>query len=391
MLAAIASHHLLRQTLSPADRIHSATAAIEAKRYELALGILRGLTGPAENHPSTQYLRALAYLGLGKAVEAESAARSALMRGDPLSRTRDQAAYVLGASLVGQGRFSEGWPLFEAWRKFALQSHHELLEHEAPDREWSGQDLAGKHILVVMEQGRGDIIQFARFVPSLRALGAKVTLVCPDVGVAPILCDLADGVICGSGSVHDYHYWTRSMSLPLRLGVTLESLPSAPYIAWPESKTPDGAKVGFMSAGNPAHTNDQHRSMPPEDAERLARAIGAISLAPEDTGARDFLDTAAIIAGLDLVVTVDTSVAHLAGAMGKAVWIMLSAHSVDWRWQCRPTDSPWYPSAKLYRQRAPGAWGEVIDRIQVDLAAEGASHGPRSTAPGGSHLVELLV
>ncbi len=124
-----------------------------------------------------------------------------------------------------------------------------------------------------------------------------------------------------------------------------------------------------MAAGNPGHRNDANRSLKPDQAADLLSLPGAISLRPEDTGAADFAETADIVAGLDLVISVDTAVAHLAGAMGKPVWILLPATGTDWRWLRDRTDSPWYPSAKLYRQSRGEGWDGVISRVLLDASA----------------------
>jgi ADP-heptose:LPS heptosyltransferase len=124
--------------------------------------------------------------------------------------------------------------------------------------------------------------------------------------------------------------------------------------------------------GSPTHSNDRNRSLPPKAAAQLA-SLGR-SLAPEDTGAGDFRDTAGIVAGLDLVISVDTAVVHLAGAMGKPVWVLLPSVETDWRWGRSGRDSPWYPSARLYRQAKPGDWAPVLRKVAADLAAfQGAS------------------
>ena len=125
----------------------------------------------------------------------------------------------------------------------------------------------------------------------------------------------------------------------------------------------------MVTRGNPKHPNDAHRSLPPAQAKRLLDLPGAISLAAEDTGVADFLDTAGLIAGLDLVISVDTSVAHLAGAMGKPVWILLPHLGTDWRWGLSGSETPWYPSARLWRQPGIGLWRPVVDAV-VEAAQE---------------------
>lgn len=131
---------------------------------------------------------------------------------------------------------------------------------------------------------------------------------------------------------------------------------------------PQRSRIGVCWKGNKEHANDANRSLDPRSARRLRRL--GMSLLPEHTGAWDFQDTADIIAGLDLVITVDTSVAHLAASLGKPTWILLPFVETDWRWMKGRTDSPWYPSATLYRQPAPGDWASVLDRIEQNLARD---------------------
>jgi hypothetical protein len=160
-------------------------------------------------------------------------------------------------------------------------------------------------------------------------------------------------------------YWVLLGSLPRLLGVTAETLAGAPYL----TVEPSGAGgVGVKARGSPSHRSDRYRSLP-DDAAAQLEMLGQ-SLDPAATGATDFLETARIIAGLDLVITVDTSIAHLAGALGKPVWILLASAHTDWRWLRGRSDSPWYASARLYRQDRPRAWDPVLRQVAADLASE---------------------
>jgi hypothetical protein len=156
-----------------------------------------------------------------------------------------------------------------------------------------------------------------------------------------------------------------SNSLPYRLGVTLDRLSGGAYLtAAPRWGI---GRIGVKTRGNPAHHNDADRSLPDAEAARLLALPGAVSLEPEDTGAHDFADTAEIIAGLDLVIAADTSTAHLAGALGKPVWILLPYVTTDWRWLSGRSDSPWYGSARLFRQHRPGDWSSLLDEVIAAL------------------------
>jgi hypothetical protein len=297
------------------------------------------------------------YVAMGRFDEAESAYRSALVAepGSPDARA------ALGRVLMGAGRYAEGWPLMEARRDRVGAAAKPVVG--CP--EWQGEDLRGKRLLVYPEQGFGDQIQFFRLLPKLAVDGAHVTVI-----THPALVRLFEGrgvavieALPGC-RIPDGDYWTLACSAPLHMGVTLETIPSAPYLPLPAVPTQG---IGVVTAGNPTHLNDRNRSLPPKAAAQLM-ALGR-SLAPQDTGARDFRETAEIIAGLDLVISVDTSVVHLAGAMGKPVWVLLPAVETDWRWLRGRADSPWYPSARLYRQTAPGAWGPVLEQVARDLEA----------------------
>jgi hypothetical protein len=163
-----------------------------------------------------------------------------------------------------------------------------------------------------------------------------------------------------------------TMSLAWRIGVTAQTVPGAAYLRattpWPDLG--DGFRIGIVARGSPANAQDARRSLPPEMEARLRALPGrVVGLDPAETGASDFADTAAIVAQLDLVISVDTAVAHLAGAMGKPCWTLLPKAGTDWRWLRERTDTPWYPAMRLYRQEADGDWGEVLDRVARDLEA----------------------
>jgi len=251
--------------------------------------------------------------------------------------------------------------------------------------EWKGEALAGRSILVWYEQGFGDQIQFARFAQALKARGAAhVALGCrPALTALLATAPGVDEVIAvprgAQVAIRPYDCWSRYFSLPGHLGVTLETLPAQPYLSapadrrvrWaPEPGSPRiGPQIGLAWRASPTGFNAAHKNVPDALAQRLLD-LGARSLHPEDTGAADFADTAALIEGLDLVISIDTSVAHLAGALGKPCWTLLPRVHTDWRWLRARTDSPWYPSMRLYRQPAAGDWSAVIDQVAADLRAQ---------------------
>jgi tetratricopeptide (TPR) repeat protein len=276
--------------------------------------------------------------------------------------------------------------------------------------QWRGEEIGGKTILLHAEQGFGDTIQFVRYVPLLATRGAKIVLEVPD-SLRPLLGKL-NGVIAviGRGQPHpaiDLH--CPLMSLPLAFGTTLNTVPaSIPYLHAPADridawriKLPASGKfrVGLVWSGKPSHRNDHNRSIAfgrlapllaqdsehdgvdfvslqrdVRDADKAALSTSAV-LRP-DLESADFADTAAIIDTLDLVIAVDTAVAHLAGAMGKPLWLLLP-FSPDWRWMLNRDDSPWYASARLFRQPKIADWDSVVRRLSEALASEASTRQTR--------------
>ena len=316
-----------------------------------------------------------AYGEAGRIEDAEAQLRAALAI-DPADGLAEMA---LSSLYLSVGRYAEGWPLLAARARL----HPDVVPAvDLGIPEWTGQPLSGKSLLVWVEQGFGDQIQMARFAGSLKALGAaRVTL-----GCRPALAHLfttlagADAVVPiavgAAASVTPHDYWSRYFSLPGALGVTLETLPAEPYLAAPADRRARwagfgaGARAGLIWEASPTGFNAANKGLPRDQAQRLLDA-GAISLQPGDTGAADFADTAAMIETLDLVISIDTSVAHLAGAMGKPCWTLTPYVHCDWRWLRDRADSPWYPSLRLYRQTRGGDWSDTVDRVLADLAAAG--------------------
>ncbi|MFO1337329.1 MAG: tetratricopeptide repeat protein [Burkholderiaceae bacterium] len=268
---------------------------------------------------------------------------------------------------------------------------------------WQGEPLAGKHIAVVREQGLGDQLQFCRYAGALRAMGAEVTLVA-DGPLVPLLAEGLDGpsrvIEPGQMAAHRFDCWAFLLSLPHRLGTDEDHIPAdVPYLRAPADKLaawrqrlarPPGvrATVAVVWAGNPEHANNRNRSARLADLAPLFALPGlrfvslqkgapadelhgspwagqVLDLAPD---LHDFADTAAALQAVDLLVSVDTSVVHLAGALGQPCWVML-AHGPDWRWLREGETSAWYPSLRLLRQPAPQDWAPVVRQLRERLAA----------------------
>jgi tetratricopeptide (TPR) repeat protein len=294
------------------------------------------------------------------------------------------------------GNFKDGWLDHEwRWQTPHFLNSPDIRPFDAPL--WLGQeDLAGKSILLYSEQGFGDVLQCARYVPLLAARGATVILE-THVPLAGLLARL-DGVaqVIPRGQPVPATDWRcPMMSLPLAFGTELGTIPApnhylradpARVAAWREVLGPASKpRVGLVWSGNPTHGNDSNRSL---DFDRITALLSdrfefftlQRDVRPTDQVAldldgrvrgfghelKDFGDTAALCELMDVVVSVDTSVAHLGGALGRPTWVLLPAIA-DWRWLRERRDSPWYPSARLYRQPAPGAWDAALAEVKADL------------------------
>lgn len=291
------------------------------------------------------------------------------------------------------GDFQAGWPLYEArW--------HSVLRGQArqyPQPLWLGDaDIAGNTLLVHAEQGAGDVIQFCRYLPLLAERGAQIMFSAPRE-LLPLLATLSgDVTLVGQGRLPDFDLHCPLLSLPLACGTTLTTIPAAtPYLAAAEQRRAgwqdrlgggDKPRIGLVWSGSPTHANDHNRSLPlsalapllelPCEFHSLQKQLRAGDVPLLEAGnlshhgpaLRDFADTAALIMQMDLVISVDTAVAHLAGALGKPVWVLLP-FAPDFRWLLERSDSPWYPSATLFRQPGPGDWPAVLARVRQNLAA----------------------
>ena len=315
-----------------------------------------------------------------------------------------------GISRLMLGDFERGLRKYEwRWKKKALTPPPRQFEQPL----WLGREpLRGKRILLYAEQGLGDTIQFCRYAKQAAALGAEVTLEVQ----APLKRLLSEGlegagrVLAQGEPLPPFDCQCPLLSLPLAFDTRLDSVPAeAAYLRADPARAAEwqarlgarkGPVIGLAWSGNPEHKNDRSRSIPLAEFARLAAGPGRfvslhqqvrdadlaalrerpdIAFFGDELG--DFADTAALAANLDLVVAVDTSVAHLAAALGLPVWLLLP-FSPDWRWMAERSDSPWYPSMRLFRQHGVGDWGGVLDRVAAELggfglaAARTAARGP---------------
>ncbi|MFL5298597.1 MAG: glycosyltransferase family 9 protein [Phenylobacterium sp.] len=302
--------------------------------------------------------------------EEALAQRQAAAAADPSDL---DARMSLGRALLALGRYAEGWPLLEARLE---QPGMARFKPRVSYPEWDGGPV--KSLTVWDEQGSGDTIQFARCLLTLQERGIEVTFVCRKA-LAPLMRELPIRVIEAERRMEDpaAEAWVMLASLPGRLGEEFGSLPGhSNYLrppaerreAWAKRIGP-GLHIGVVTHGNRAHVNDAERSLPAEAAAFLLTLPAAVTLSPElsPLPLRDFADTAAVLEHMALVITVDTAVAHLAGAVGRPTWVLLPHLGVDWRWGYQGAESRWYPSARLFRQPGPGDWASVLQEVAAAL------------------------
>lgn len=329
--------------------------------------------------------------------QAEVAFRRALM----LRAEFPLAEFNLATTLLMQGRYADGWPGYARYRDLFDSP---IRKFDQP--QWTGQAIPGQTLLVHADQGYGDAIQFVRFLERAREQSkARIVLLCPEP-LKPLLTGLksADTVVGEDDATPPFNFHVPLTFLPIVMRATDVTIPCpVPYLPTPQLKPPlrkilqslptDTRKVGLVWRGNPAQARDVLRSCPLQALAPLASVpnVTLISLQPQQSAQpqsegisagfpivdlagdiHDFADTAAVISALDLVVTVDTAVAHLAGALGAKTWVMLG-HTPDWRWQLGREDSPWYPQTRLFRQPTWGDWDAVVSRVCEELDRENCS------------------
>lgn len=327
-----------------------------------------------------------------------------LLRAIALESDNANAHLLMGEVLLARGEMRPGWNEYE-WR---VRVAGQALNPAVPSPVWNGMNLAGASILLIGDQGYGDCIQFSRYIRYVAERCARVLLCC-SAELAPVLRDVQGVGHCFSDASqtppHAVH--CRLSSLPFLFGTEMDTIPQpGPYIfaepakvsVWRERLNreigPGRKRVGLAWSGSAKHQNDHRRSLRLSQLGPVAaaqdRGVSFISLqkpAPERDRAdwrmfgempdysellTDFGETAALMACLDLVITVDTGVAHLAGAMGRPTWVLLGKAS-DWRWMLDRTDSPWYPSIRLFRQIDSGQWAASVQAVANALIQEAAS------------------
>lgn len=366
--------------------------AVGAARYRL--GDLAGAEGALREALRLDPRHAGAWCNLGAVqndLGRDDGAIASFSKAIAIDPGHMDAHVYRGAALLRLGRFAEGWTDYD-WR--LKQRHGPRVDRGFDQPLWQGEEFAGRRLLIHAEQGLGDTIQFMRYLPMVKARGGSVIF-----EVQPALLRLIAAspamngieVIAEGTKLPEFDLYCPLLSLPAVFGTSLSTIPGGiPYLFGDRALAPSlparrkQRRWALVWAGNPRHPADRLRSLPGTALDRLAglRHVEFLSLqiAPAARPARlplidaaplltDFAVTAAVLAEVGLVITVDTAVAHLAGAMGKQT-ILLLPHVADWRWLKERSDSPWYPSLSLHRQPQPGDWDSVIERI-ADEAAQG--------------------
>jgi tetratricopeptide (TPR) repeat protein len=376
----------LRPDFAPA-RYNLANLLVRLDRLEEAVQEYQVVLDAVPSDPARQDEVAgalAATLGKRRHYDQAEAVCRAVLAGRPDSATM---AWNLALALLCRGNFAEGWQRYEA--RWLVPTHEPA---PAGTKVLDLEQVAGRDVLVLAEQGRGDILQFARYAPLLSDRGARVTLqVYPDL--APVLASLRDvRVITLENALPRADLTTPLLSLPLAFGTTLATIPAdVPYLRappdrvalWRERLGPRmRPRIGLAWRGlqhipersmradalAPLLTHDAdfhavHKEITPIDGAWLA----CHGIVDHSAALADFGDTAALLSLMDLIITIDTAVAHLAGALGLPFWVMLPFNA-DWRWLTDRDDSPWYPTARLFRQTTRGDWDEVTARIAGALA-----------------------
>jgi tetratricopeptide (TPR) repeat protein len=380
----------------------------------------------ALGHHAAPSNRGNTLLDMGRMGEALQAHRKAV----ELDPTHPGAQYNLALTQLRLGDWHHGWPAYEARWRFR-EVHRQPRTFHVP--RWNGEPLRGRRILLHAEQGLGDTIQFCRYATMVAARGGFVILQVQEPAerlmhsLAAVRAGCAQTTLLGCAPP-EFDLECPLLSLPAVFETTVDTVPwpgaylgadaelalarraQTPFVRPSLRPGERNLRVGFAWAGNPRYKADRQRSVSLKtllpllrspgvnwislqkgpEAEQLRTIQGSVYVWDGSSADRDLAATAAMVATLDLVITTDTCIAHLAGAMGKPVWILLP-HLGDWRWMQRVETTPWYPAARLFRQRSRGDWLELLQRVIIELASARLSFAgvPRSafSFEGGSRLV----
>lgn len=277
--------------------------------------------------------------------------------------------------LLLSGKMEEGWKEYEwRWKFPALK-----LSLSISKPQWNGQHLNGERVAVVCEQGFGDSIMMMRYLPLMRERGCSVIVLTAVELQKMFLMQGYNAYVQNAPGTPNFEYYVPMLSLPRVFGTTLENIPPITLVAEKAPSLPSAEpKIGVAWKGRPTHVNDKNRSIPAGLFGRIGDVAGVkFYCLQKDAGTTecpwaqrlalsDFMDTAAVINSLDLLITADTAVGHLAGALGKPVWVLVP-YFPDWRWRLNSETTEWYPSMRLFRQPKYGDWQSVIDRVVREI------------------------
>lgn len=367
------------------DPLHSLGVVLQLQgRFKEAIGYYRGAIRSDPAFVKAYFNLATSLWKSGVYAEAREALRATLSL-DPAHR---EAHWLYGMLLLLDGDYGSGWREYE-WRWGANAGPVSQLRTDRP--EWDGSPLSGRTLLIHMEQGRGDMLQFIRYAPLAAARGGRIIVAA--LGELTSLLASVEGVaqvVDSTAPLPEFDLHIPVLSLPRVMGTTVETIPaSIPYLkpdkdlvaTWSRKLSDESyaLRIGIVWSGN--EQPDSSRSCPFElfaglfsvpHARFYSLQVGAASPRPcvglvdYTGGIRTFSDSAALICNLDLVISIDTAVAHLAGALGMRVWTLLP-FVPDWRWLLEREDSPWYPGMVLFRQSSPGDWASVLEQVRLKL------------------------
>lgn len=379
----------------PQARLNFGAFLAIQKRFAEAEDVYRQALAITPDSPAALSNLGVLLASLKREEEAEACYRRALA----LAPDYRKAAFNLAYLLLRQGRYEEGWLRLESRDWYAP------LENYLRCPRWQGEPLAGKSLLIGFEAGHGDMIQFCRYAALAKAQGAaRVSVLCHPglVALFAAMAAVDEAIAVDAPFPADgWDYWSPPLSLPFHFKTRLDTIPAQlPYLFaraerithWADLLGPrrEALRVGLVWQGNPRFENDAERSLASlallaplgqvpdlrlislqkgRGEEEAANPPASMEITDFGSHCADFADTAALVMNLDLVVAVDTAVAHLTGALGKPCWLLLPDYQTDWRWLKEGKDSPWYPGVmRLFRQPAGGGWETVIEQVAKALA-----------------------
>jgi tetratricopeptide (TPR) repeat protein len=387
-------HAITLQPWQSQVRLNLGAMLAECKRFDEAEAVYREALQVDPRSPAAWSNLGVLFACAKRESEAEQCYRTAMA----LEPSYRKAPFNLAYLLLRQGRYDEGWRCLEARDAFLPDDAFGVLPR------WQGEPLQGKSLLIEFEAGQGDMIQFCRYANLAKEHGAaRVSLLCHPP-LQPLLSSLAgvDEVIAFDQPMPaiDWDYRVALLSMPHLFQTRVHCIPATlPYLGAPPDRLhrwtnefatmEHGVRVGLVWKGNARFENDSERSLPSLDAlaplgdvagvrffslqkgageQQAAQPPATLPLTDLAPRIADFADTAAIVMQLDLVITVDTAVAHLAGALGKPCWVVLPDYKTDWRWMDQREDTPWYPhTMRLFRQGRDGDWTPVIAAVKCAL------------------------